>query len=170
MKGNARMTEKERLRRQWWELLAVHVVILAGLTVLAGTVLHKAYTPVTAENTVRQVVAFDRYESELDGTNLYAGETCYHIGFDAPGLADVLAACGTGAEWEVFTRHVNPSEGPDYERVFALYGADGTACVTFAEAAGDERRQGMLVAGCMGAVEALYVVAAVRSLHRWGRK
>lgn len=22
MKGNARMTEKERLRRQWWELLA----------------------------------------------------------------------------------------------------------------------------------------------------
>lgn len=164
------MTEKERIRRQWWELLAVHAVILAALAGLGVLVLHKAFTPVTAENTTRQLVAFDRCETERGATKLYAGEMCYHVGFDAPGLADVLAACGTGETYEVFARHVNPSEGPDYERVFALYGADGTAYVTFAEASADEQQQGKLYAGCTGAVVVLYAVAAVRSLRRWGRK
>ena len=164
------MTEKERIRRQWWELLAVHVVILAALAGLGVLVLHKAFTPVTAENTTRQLVAFDRCEMDRGDTNLYAGDACYRVGFDAPGLADVLAACGTGAVYEVYTRHVNASEGPDYEWVFALHGADGTAYVTFAEAAADEQQQGKLYAGCTGAAVVLYAVAAVRSLRRWGRK
>ena len=56
-----------RDRRQLLELLAVHAVIIAVLLALTGIVLHKAFTPVTAENPTRQVVAFDRWERERHG-------------------------------------------------------------------------------------------------------
>ena len=158
-----------RDRRQLLELLAVHAVIIAVLLALTGIVLHKAFTPVTAENTTRQLVAFDRWERERHGDlTLLVGETRYRITFNEEAVDPVLDSCGTGVQYEVYARHVNASDGPDYERVFALIGEDGTAYLTFEEASADERRQGMTAAACMGGALVMYLVGAVRHLRRSG--
>lgn len=158
-----------RDRRQLLELLAVHAVIIAVLLALTGIVLHKAFTPVTAENTTRQVVAFDRWERERHGSlTLLAGETRYRITFNVAAVDPVLDSCGTGAEYEVYSCHVNSTDGPNYERVFALFGPDGTEYLSFGAASADERQNGWLAAGVSALCMVIYIFGAVRHLRRSG--
>lgn len=121
-------------------MIVVNALIASVFVVLGVVILHKGNTPVTAENTTRQVITFDRGETEWDGyINLYAGEARYYVTCDTPEMAEVLADCGTGERYEVYTRRVNDHDGPDYDRVFALNGLDGTAYLTFEESFARER-------------------------------
>ena len=164
-----RRTRHAQDRRQLLELLAVHVLLLSLLAALAVSVLNKSNAPVTAENTTRQVVAFDRWERERHGSlTLLAGETRYRITFNVAAVDPVLDSCGTGVEYEVYSRHVNSTDGPNYERVFALFGPDGTEYLSFGAASADERQNGWLAAGVSVLCMVIYIFGAVRHLHRSG--
>lgn len=164
-------TEREHERRRLMELLAVHAVIISVLLALTGIVLHKAFTPVTAENTTRQLVAFDRWERERHGSlTLLVGEMRYRITFNVAAVDPVLDSCGTGVQYEIYSRHVSSTDGPNYERVFALFGPDGTEYLSFEDASADERRQGLTAAACMGGALVMYLVGAVKSVRGNGRR
>lgn len=161
----------ESAKKKVAEMIAVNALIASVFVVLGLVILFKGNTPVTAQNTTRQVVAFDRGQTEWDGhINLYAGDARYYITCVTPEMTEVLADCGTGARYEVYTRHVNDTDGPDYERVFALNGPDGTAYLTFEQASARERSTAVVIFWiCIGMVVfyGISVAVKVRSMDEW---
>ena len=125
----------------------------------------------TAQNTTRQIDAFDRVQKEGDDhINLYAGDARYYITCVTPEMAEVLADCGTGARYEVYTRHVNDADGPDYERVFALNGPDGTAYLAFEQSSARERSTAVVFFWISIGMVVFYgtsVAVKVRSMDEW---
>ena len=154
-------------KRKIAEMILVHVALSLGFVALIVLALQKANTPVTAENTTHQQVAFDRGKLERDGhINLYAGEKRYYVTCVTPEMERVLADCGTGARYEVHTRRVNDHDGPDYDRIFALTGLDGTAYLTFEQSSARERDGVMIIVWLCGGMLALTGVSAAVKVSR----
>ena len=154
--------------REWQGVLAVYALLFAVLLAATGFVLAALFTPVSPENTQRMTFSFSSWsETGQECLNLVGQEDgmTYRASCNAAGMEVVRKACGTGAQYEAYTRLARPDDEPDYYRIFALTGADGTPYMTFEQSNAEERTEGLKILAYMGLGLAVMTFMFVRTIQ-----
>ena len=128
----------------------------------------KNITPISAENTVPVTVSFAAWSADGNAALHFIGEQdgrTYRVTYNLAGMEPVKAACGTGVQYEAYTRITDPDKAQDIYRIYALTGADGTPYLTFDQAAAEERAEGLKVLAIFGGFLLLWGWIILRSIQ-----
>ena len=154
--------------QDWPGMLAAYALVGVVLLAAMGFMLFTFLRPINAANTTPMTVSFSSWAQKNDDwLNFHGAEDdmTYRVSHNLEAMEPVKAACGTGAQYEVYIRRATPDDEPDYYRVFALIGADGTPYMTFEQSSAEERAEGLKILAFFGAGLVLWGWVVARSIQ-----